>query len=241
MMTDTSKKTPMLFLAFDNLKKNPVETMVIAGELADTNKPFGLKFNLDSMLADRDFLSMVKMMQQFKRPVFADIKMWNGTRTMEEVVKTFVDLGVDFVNVYALADGQLKKAVKVTEGSNTKILGLTVLSHYDDAYCQKWFRRTFSKAVLDFSRFAVDAGCHGIILPGTSLKLVRELNIIKVATGLRPVWFKDSRHEQEATPADMVEGGADFAVCGSPILKQPTKEERIAAFLRILDEMEKSH
>lgn len=231
--------TPQLFLAFDKLRDEPHETIVDMYQLSESGEPFGIKFNLDAVLNPKGepLDRLVDRMMRLRRLVFADLKMWNGSRTMESVVKTFVDLGVDFVNVYALADKQLAKAVKATEGSNTKILGLTVLSHYDDAYCQKWFRRTFAEAVADFSRFAVDAGCHGILLPGTMLDVVRDLRVIKVATGLRPEWYKDNRHEQEATPAEVIRSGADFAVCGSPVLKQPTKEEKIAALRRVLEEM----
>jgi len=236
---DSPRKPTELFLAFDNLASNPEETLNIARELSYTGEPFGAKFNLDAMLSpSKPFGATVLVMKQLLgRTVFADIKMWNGSRTMESVVKTCVDLGVDFVNVYALADTQLEKAVIATEGSETRILALTVLSHYNDAYCQKWFGRSLRQTVSDFSRYAIEAGCHGILLPGTTLDIVRDLNTIKVATGLRPKWYKDSRHEQEATPAEVAKAGADYAVCGSPVLKQPDKEGRIAALKRILDEM----
>lgn len=232
---------PQLFLAFDNLKDEPGETIIDMYQLSQSGEPFGIKFNLDAML-DLDiwgegFGRTADRIIRLGRPVFADLKMWNGSRTMASVVKTFVDLGVDFVNVYALADKQLAEAVKATEGSKTKILGLTVLSHYDDAYCQKWFLRTLAQTVADFSRFAIEAGCHGILLPGTALDAVRDLHVIKVATGLRPKWYKDNRHEQETTPKEVVKGGAHFAVCGSPVLKQPTLPKKIAALRRILGEM----
>ena len=133
----------------------------------------------------------------------------------------------------------MEKAIRATEGSKTKILALTVLSHYDEKYCQRWFKRTVSEAVFDFSARAIEIGFHGILLPGTMLGEVVALPTIKVATGLRPGWYEDSRHEQEATPAEVVRGGAHYAVCGSPVLKQPTMAEKIAALRRILDEMRK--
>lgn len=238
-MTDATRRTPQLFVAFDGLAKDFDETMKVLNELADTNEQFGIKFNLDSMIAEgmlvpNPYKNYIKC---FGRPTFADIKMWNGSRTMESVVKHCVELGVDYVNVYALADKELAKAVKATEGSNTKILALTILSHYDDAYCQKWFRRTLKEAVVDFSRFAVDAGCHGIILPGTALNEVHGLDTIKVATGIRPLWYRDSRHEQEVTPRQAIADGADIIVCGSPILKHETENKRMWALRAILIEM----
>jgi len=232
---------PQLFLAFDNLRSKPDETVAEAEQLSQTGLPFGIKFNLDAMLTQTGSLWFtVSRFSRLRRLIFADLKMWNGSRTMESVVKTFVDLGVDFINVYALADKQLAKAVEATRGSNTRILALTVLSHYDDIYCQKWFGRSLEQTVVDFSKYALNAGCHGILLPGTTLDVVKNLDTIKVATGLRPDWFKDSRHEQEATPAEVAIGGADFAVCGSPVFKQPTMAEKIAALRRIIIEMQEA-
>lgn len=104
-------------------------------------------------------------------------------------------------------------------------------------YCQKWYKRTVREAVADFSRYAIEAGCHGVIVPGTMLDVVKDLKTIKMATGVRPEWYKDDRHQQEATPAQVANGGADYAVCGSPILKQPTKEEKIMALRKVIQEM----
>jgi orotidine-5'-phosphate decarboxylase len=233
---------PQLFLAFDSLREKPDETLHEMYQLSDAGESFGIKFNLDAMLSPStlSLWSIGKNVMSFKRPVFADIKMWNGSRTMELVVKTFVDMGVDFINIYALAEKELAKAVSATAGSKTKILALTVLSHYNDAYCQKWFGRSLQQAVVDFSRFAMDVGFHGLILPGTTLGAVKDLHTTKMATGVRPEWYKDNRHEQEATPAEVAKGGAHFAVCGSPVLKQPTLADKILALRRINEEMQRA-
>lgn len=231
--------TPQLFLAFGDVKEKPDESRNDFFALHESGEHFGVKINLDYVLQNgfSDLSNLMRELKHYCHPLFVDLKMWNGSRTMESVVKTLVSLGVDFVNVWALADKQMAKAVKATEGSNTKVLGLTVLSHYDDAYCQKWFKRNLIEATADFSRYAVEAGCHGIILPGTTLGVVKDLQTTKMATGLRPTWYKDDRHEQEVTPVEVARGGAEYAVCGSPILKQPSKEEKITALRKILEEM----
>ncbi len=229
---------PQLFLAFDDLKEKTNETLDIIANLSESGLPFGIKFNLDAMIfPGGNIRFIIEELSRFDRPLFADLKMWNGSRTMESVIKTFVDLGVEFVNVWAFADDQLEKAVKAAEGSNTKILGLTVLSHNDDTYCQKWFKRSLQQTVYEFSRFAVGMGCHGIILPGTTLNVVNDLQTIKVATGIRPEWYKDDRHKQEVTPKQAIRDSANSVVCGSPILKQSNNQERIKALEIVLKEM----
>ena len=229
---------PFLFVAFDELRSNPRHALYDISYLSDSGEPFGIKVNLDAMLNVTDSLKRtLRILVNCDRPLFADLKMWNGSRTMECIAKAFVDEGVNFINVYALADRQLEKAVRAVEGSNTKILGLTVLSHYDTRYCKKWFGRTLAKTVKDFSKFALRAGCDGIIVPGAALGVVKNLRTIKMATGVRPQWYRDDRHEQEATPAEITRGGAQFMVCGSPILGQPTMGKKLEALRKIIQEM----
>jgi len=225
-------KRPFLFVALDGTEGHIIK---MASTLSRVDGNFGFKVTLDYLLhAEKGLKVTVGNIQQYEKPVFIDLKMWNGTRTMLEVIKTLVGLGVDYLNVYALADYLLPKAIEMTKNSNTKVLGLTVLSHYGDAYCKRHFNRTFESSVDHFARIAIEAGCHGVILPGTMLHVIDELKSIKVATGIRPNWYEDTRHKQEITPKEAVKNGADALVCGSPILKSA---DCIDALKKVLSEM----
>jgi orotidine 5'-phosphate decarboxylase subfamily 1 len=228
-------KQPFLFVALDDLGKKEKETLEIAEQLSGVEGPFGFKVNLDYLLNPTMSLkTALSQVQRFGRPVFADLKMWNGTRTMASVIRNLADNEVDYLNVYALADDLLPGAVKIAEGSKTKILGLTVLTHFSEAYCQKHFRRSLRETVRHFAEVALERGCHGIILPGTALDIVQDLETEKVVPGVRPKWYKDTRHKEEIEPKIAVDQGADKIVCGSPIMKDADK---VAALKRILSEM----
>jgi len=226
-------KTPFLFVALDGTERQIIK---IASTLSRVKGEFGFKVNLDYLLnPERALKVSVKNIQDYGKPIFTDLKMWNGTRTMAEVIKNLVGLGVDFLNVYALADNLLSEAITVTRGSKTKVLGLTVLSHYDGAYCQKHFLRPLQSTIHHFAGVALDAGCHGIILPGTMLNVVGGFECIKVATGIRPPWYKDERHKQVITPRMAIERRADAIVCGGPITKSSNCVE---ALKKVLSEMQ---
>ncbi|MFH1049011.1 MAG: orotidine 5'-phosphate decarboxylase [Patescibacteria group bacterium] len=211
---------PFLFVALDDLAGKEKETFAIAKQLSDMPGNFGFKLNLDYLLnRTKSLETIISKAQTLKRPIFADIKMWNGTRTMKSVFRTFVDLEVEYVNVYALADDLLPKAIEITEGTVTKVLGLTTLTHYDNTYCLKHFKRTLPETVLHFSEVAIEAGCHGVILPGTMLHTIKHINTIKGVPGVRPNWYEDDRHEEEVTPKEAIENGADILVVGGPIMK----------------------
>jgi len=226
---------PFLFVALDDLSQKEEETLKTAEQLSGIKGNFGFKVNLDYLLNPKKSLkTAVKSIQQFGRPVFTDLKMWNGTRTMASVIENLVALEVDFLNVYALADNLLPKAIQITEGSNTKVLVLTVLTHFDETYCQRWFRRSLQETVRFSAEVALERGGHGIILPGTALDIVQDLKTTKAVPGVRPKWFKDTRHKEEIEPRMAVEKNADILVCGSPITKAADK---IEALKRILEEM----
>lgn len=228
--------SPLLLVALDDLSNKEEKTLKIVEQFSKAKGNFGFKVNLDYLLnLEKGLKNLLAPIQQFGRPVFSDLKMWNGTRTMTSVIENLVALGVDYLNVYALADNLLPKAIKITEGTKTKVLGLTVLTHFDEGYCQKHFRRSLKETVRHFAEVAVEVGCHGIILPGTALEVVEDLDVIKVVPGVRPTWYKDTRHEEEVEPRVAVEKGANILVCGSPILRG---ENPVDALQRILAEIQ---
>ena len=234
-------REPFLWVALDDLDRKPKETLAIAERLTAVDGLFGFKANIDYLLNPRLSLKVaLEQFQQLGRPVFADLKMWNGTRTMRSVVETLVKCEVDYLNVYALADSLLLDAVKATKGSKTKILAVTVLTHYDDDYCRKWFRRTLRETVRLGAEVSLERGCHGIILPGTALDVVADLQTEKVTPGIRLPWYpEDARHQQEVEPGIAIARGATGLVCGGPVMKSPEKLgiDNVEALKRVLAKM----
>jgi len=227
--------SPTLFVALDGLRGRRRETLDAVRDMETVNGNFGFKINLDCFLDQ----GMRQAVRSFPSPklIFADTKTWNGKRTMTDIAKMLVDAGVNYFNVWVQADDQLEGAVKAVEGSMTKILGVTVLTHYSDEYCRMYFRRSLEETVVFLTQRAEDIGCHGVILPGTCLLAVKDSVLLKVVPGIRMEDFKDDRHKQEVTPEFAVQNGADILVCGSPIMKQPTMELKIAVLRRILARM----
>ena len=233
---------PFLFVALDDLDKKEKETLGIAEQLITVEGPFGFKVNLDYLLKGGlvGLRSSLGNVQQLGRKTFTDLKMWNGTRTMRSVIEVLVNSEVDYLNVYALADDLLPSAVKIAEGSKTKILAVTILTHYGEDYCKKWFQRSLQETVKLMAETAHDRGCHGIILPGTTLWVVRDLRFEKINPGLRFEWYpEDDRHKQKITASEAVKGGATGLVCGGPIMKSQEKVgiSSVEALKRVLDDM----
>lgn len=224
----------LVFVALDGLTTNEEETFMVAEKLVDSvEKPFGFKINLDYVLK-QGLDRAVTEIQVLGRPIFVDLKMFNSSHIMENAAKALVDLGVDYFNIHALADKELEKAAKATKNSKTKLLGVTVLTHYNYGYYSTYFHRFQKKTIALLSKKAISNGCHGIILPGTALSAVSNIKTIKVVPGIRPSWYKDSRHAQKITPKEAKEKGANIIVCGDPIMKS---ENPINALQKIIEEI----
>lgn len=226
---------PVLCLALDqhSLDENLRLVEQSAGEVDM------LKINDDSV-DEAGLRACVEPFLQFQLPFWIDMKMWKGSRTMAERAKSAAALGASFINVYALADRLIKGIVAALEGTETGLLGLTVLTHYDDEYCQKFFLRSLKETVLLLTHTSLEHGCDGIILPPTTLSVVADIDTIKANPGIRTHWSDQKANDQEssATPTEAVLGGSKILIVGGPIRNYP--DGPAIGARRVKEEMDKA-
>lgn len=233
------KRLAFVALDYDSQKDNIEFAKRLVNEV-DSDK-YGFKINLDSVA---DFsptalnpYSMVKRVKDLGKPVFIDMKMWNGGRTMENIAKGCVDLGVEIINMYPHAGGKfMRRIAKVVAGSNTKLFGLTVLTHYTDEDTMELYGKDVKASVEMLAVMNYEFGADGIVVPGTQLDVVRRIPIQELCPGIRSIWYEDKKandQEQIVTPKQAFDGGADYIVVGSPIRKSDDSAE---ALKRTLDE-----
>lgn len=228
-----------LFVALDSESqgKNIEDAQYLAKKVRGN---YGFKINLDSVA---DFsssalkpYSLVRSVQETGKPIFVDMKMWNGGRTMSKIAKQCaVFLGVDIINMYPHAGKKFyEKVLSELEGEKTRLFGLTILTHYTDEDTQKLYGRNLRDTVRMFTEMNVEYGAHGVILPGTALDDVRDIAIPKLVPAVRPLWYEDKKanaQEQTVTPEEAFEKGAEIVVCGSPIFKSRNPLEALERIL----------
>lgn len=222
----------LLYVALDHDERKP--NLNLAEQLSDVAGNFGFKVNLDHVVLWG--LDYVRDVQSQERPVFVDLKVNNGPRTMGNIFGTLAEMGVNHTNVWAFADEQITPAVKAVEGSETKVLGVTITTRFDDKYCQRHFGRSMKESVGHFAKVAVDAGCDGIILPGNCLDVVSNIQTTKLVPGIRPADQERGPDAQKQTvsPQEAIINGADILVCGSPIYGAA---DPVISLQRVLSEM----
>lgn len=223
----------LLFVALDSPKRERVLEWM--GLLDDMERDFGYKVNLDFIVQNGGVGAIRDL--PTTRPIFADMKMWNGVRTMVETCKALQDAGASFVSVYALAGvdmlTELREALSDLSHPIIKLLGLTVLTHYDDAYCREQFGMSLELTVSHLAEIAQNAGLHGIIVPGTALGAVKEFEIAKLVPAVRPLSYVEKRKDQKQTVSAQAatRAGADLLVCGSPVTKADDPRRALAEIL----------
>ncbi len=172
--------------------------------------------------------------------IFLDLKLHDIPETMRRALRSAGSLGAEFVTVHC-EQGQGMLRDEATKGSNTKILGVTVLTSLNTGHLlELGYREDLAKdlqrLVLKKAFIARDAGCHGIVCSGKEAGAVKKelgRDFLAVTPGIRPKWSLVAKDDQQriVTPSDAVRDGADYLVIGRPIrdAKDPKEACRMTA------------
>lgn len=228
---------PILFIALDYRGDDANNYIYrIAEQLSNTDGIFGFKLNLDAITRYDPNRDLLRKVADLGRPIFADMKMGNGSSTMASITQDLCTRGAKIINVWAHLGPLLTKAAKVAEQHDSALFAVTALTHFSDKEYRELYGYDLDDDVIKYTKLAEQYGCHGVIIPGTKLRLVSDSPLYKLVSGIRPEWYqeKDVDQEQQITPHDAVLGGADYLVCGRPIIGNKDPNE---ALCRVLEEM----
>lgn len=204
-----------------------------------TEGNFGFKVNLDhALMWGRGYIEEVV---RSEKPVFVDLKMNNGSRTMSNIVEWLGDMGVSHTNIWAHAESNLSKTVKqVSEiADRPSILGVTFYTRWTEEYAQTHHSMSLPELISHWSHVAVDNGADGVILPGNHLDAVNNLETTKLTPGIR-LTNQETKSKQEQTnnPYDAIMAGSDILVVGSPIYDANDPVQALKTFVSEINRAE---
>ncbi|HEY8565696.1 MAG TPA: orotidine-5'-phosphate decarboxylase [Beijerinckiaceae bacterium] len=154
------------------------------------------------------------------RQVFLDFKLHDIGNTVEEGVQSVTALGAAYLTVHAYPQ-TLRAAVRGKGSSSLKILGVTVLTSYDDEDVEEaGYAGTVESLVEERTRQAHRIGADGIVCAATEAGAVRAIvgpNRLIVTPGIRPAGAPAGDQKRVVTPASAIAAGADLLVVGRPI------------------------
>jgi orotidine-5'-phosphate decarboxylase len=153
--------------------------------------------------------------------VFLDFKLHDIPATVEKATRSIAEAGTgDLLTVHA-EPPVMRAAVEGRAGSGLKILGVTVLTAYDDAMlAEMGYGMGARDLVMRRVDQAVEAGMDGVVASPLEAEAIRARvpeSFLIVTPGVRPAGADAGDQKRIATPADALKAGASHLVVGRPI------------------------
>jgi orotidine-5'-phosphate decarboxylase len=223
-----------LIVALDLASLNEAERAVV--RLGDTVSFYKVGYEL-VMAGGLPFAA--DLVRAGKR-VFLDLKLHDIGNTVARATERAAELGATFLTVHAYPQ-TMRAAVEGRGKSALKILGVTVLTSWDDADVKEaGFNLPLGELVAMRAKHAKAAKVDGLIASPVEAAALREqvgTSLLIVTPGIRPAGAGDGDQKRVMTPAAAIKAGVDHMVIGRPIVAAP---EPAAAARAIVDEIEKA-
>lgn len=154
------------------------------------------------------------------KQVFLDLKLHDIPTTVTRACARLADFGAFFLTVHAYPQ-TMAAAVAGTEGSSLRVLGVTVMTSYDDIdLAEAGYAFNVKELVAQRAAQAHAAGMDGLILSAEEVAAMRARfggELLLVTPGVRPAGVAAADQKRTMTPAAAIASGADYLVVGRPI------------------------
>lgn len=161
--------------------------------------------------------------------VFADLKLYDIPETVRRATANLRGCGASFLTVHG--DRAILEAAAKEKGG-MKVLAVTVLTSLGPADLKAMgYAGEVSDLVLQRARYALEAGCDGVIASGLEAPMLKAefgARLLVVTPGIRPVAARGTDDQKRTVDvAQAFANGADYIVVGRPI--RDAAEPRAAA------------
>jgi orotidine-5'-phosphate decarboxylase len=156
------------------------------------------------------------------KSVFLDFKLHDIPATVEKATRSIAEADAgDLLTVHAEPPVMRAAVEGRGEASSLKILGVTVLTAYDDAMlAEMGYGLGARDLVMRRVDQAVEAGLDGVVSSPLEAEAIRARvpeEFLIVTPGVRPAGTALGDQKRVATPADALKAGASHLVVGRPI------------------------
>lgn len=182
-------------------------------------------------------MDLCRRLKSAGKSVFLDFKLHDIPATVEKATRSITQGGADLLTVHA-EPPVMRAAVAGCEGSGLQILGVTVLTSYDDAMLTDMgYAYGARDLVLRRVEQALECGVHGIVASAHEAAEIRQRfgdDFLIVTPGIRPAGSEIGDQKRVATPSFALAEGATHLVVGRPV---NAAADPVAAARAIVDEM----
>lgn len=210
-----------------------VAGLELAGKLGDAVSFYKIGLG---MLTGGGLALANELKSEHGKRIFLDMKLFDIGATVEAAVRGLAKYDLDFLTVHG--DPHVVNAAKQgAAGSQTKILGVTILTSLDRADLDDCLIQSGEIADLVITRAgrAFDAGADGVIASPQEAAAIRALpeaaGKVIVTPGVRPTGADIGDQKRVTTPASAIRAGADHIVVGRPIWQATDPRQAAEAIL----------
>jgi len=179
-------------------------------------------YKIGYQLAYAGGLPLVGKLADKGKKVFADLKMHDIGNTVKSGVESVARLGATFVTVHAYPQ-TMKGALEGRGSASLKILGVTVLTSYDeDDLHAAGYRLGVSELVETRARQAREIGIDGLVSSPEEAAHLRKIvgrRMTLVTPGIRPAGSAAGDQKRIMAPGRAISAGADYLVVGRPVVE----------------------
>lgn len=202
-----SQKKLIIALDFANL--NDVKKVVEYIDPQQSMVKVGLQLYLAEGKKVLDYLSEKGF------TIFLDLKLHDIPNTVNKAVKEISNFNVAMTTIH-LKGGRDMIEAALESASNTKIIGVSVLTSLNDDDVEEMHGSNFDNQFKRIMKLAETTKIDGIVCSPQELSKLKELNKIKVVPGIRNESSGDDQ-KRTMSSTEAYKNGADFIVVGRPI------------------------
>ena len=189
------------------------------------NKISGIKIGLQYITQNSP--ENIKELSKFNKPIFYDGKFFDIKNTLVESIKSLKDLKINYATVHLLNGlDALKAANKVAKDINVKLMGVSILTSFNDKELnQLGFIDKTKEQVLRLIKIANEANLHGVICSPLEIKMIKEIapELKCFTPGIRQDENKDDQ-KRTMNAKQALEEGSDCLIIGRPITEGDPKK-----------------
>jgi orotidine-5'-phosphate decarboxylase len=220
---NTATDNPRIIVALD------FADAAAAEHLVDQLDPTLCRIKVGKELFTRAGPGLVRRLVRRGFKVFLDLKFHDIPNTVARACAAAADLGVWMLNVHALGGRKMMEAAREALADRAEarplLIAVTILTSLGEEDIRAvGLQGTPGDNVIRLAGLARAAGLDGVVcspLETTSLRQTLGTDFLLVTPGVRPTGTALGDQRRVLSPAEAIEGGADYLVIGRPVTQAP--------------------
>ena len=160
--------------------------------------------------------------------IFLDLKLHDIPNTVSKAIEEIAQFNVLMTTIH-LQGGMEMIAAANQAKSNTKILGVSLLTSLDESDVQMLYNNKFIEQFNNLIEVAENSEIDGIVCSSKELTLLFDSDLMKVVPGIRNHSFSDDQ-KRVMTSKEAYRLGANYIVVGRPITQSKNVDEAIREY-----------